>query len=298
MNDTLRCSVVIPTYNRMTELRYTLEALARQTVPAEEFEVLVVDDGSSDDTARVVEGFQDRLNVRYFFQEDEGWRTAKARNVGIANARSDRCVLIDSGVLPHSGCLAAHIESLDAPGGPVAVCGYVYCFEIDDAEAKQMKREIDVEDPDGTMARLAVEGKWPDIREMFYEKYTDDFGDVPAPWIIYWTCNVSARTADLRAVGMFDEAFQRWGGEDVDLAYRLHRAGVSFVLNRKASAIHYPHYKNFDENEAGAAVNYQYFADKHQTPITDLLRQSPEIHPFNINDIIRERGLDTVALRG
>jgi glycosyltransferase involved in cell wall biosynthesis len=290
MTGTPRCSVIIPTYNRMELLRYTLESLARQTLPTDEYEVLVVDDGSSDATASVVRGFRDRLDVRYFFQPDEGWRVAKARNVGIVNARADKCVFIDSGVLAHSGCLAAHVETLDT-AGPVAVCGYVYCFDVDDADGEQMRHDIDVGDPDGTIARLAAERRWLDVREMFYEQYTDEFSDLPAPWVIYWSCNVSAHTADLRGAGLFDEAFRAWGVEDMDLAYRLHRRGVRFVLDRRASAIHYPHYKNWEENESGAVGNWRHFVDKHRSPITDLLLQSPEIHPFNINDIIRERGL-------
>jgi glycosyltransferase involved in cell wall biosynthesis len=286
-----KCSVIIPTYNRMELLRYTLESLANQTLAVDEYEVIVVDDGSSDATASVVDGFRDRINLQYFFQPDEGWRTAKARNVGINNARADICVFIDSGVLVHSGCLAAHVETLDNAAGPVGVIGYVYGFEADDASGEQMLHDIDPHDVDGTIARLGAEHKWLDLREMFYEQYTDDFADLPAPWIVYWTCNVSARTADLRAAGMFDEAFQAWGVEDIDLSYRMHRQGVRFVLDRKASAIHYPHYKNWEENESGAVNNWRHFVDKHKSPITDLLLQSPEVHPFNLNDIIRERGL-------
>ena len=111
MQTPLKCSVIIPTYNRATLLRHTLESLTTQSLPPDQFEVLVVDDGSSDTTAEEVESFRERLNLRYFFQEDEGWRTAKARNVGIANAAADVCVFIDSGVLLHPGCLAAHVAS-------------------------------------------------------------------------------------------------------------------------------------------------------------------------------------------
>src|SRR5882672_6181176 len=105
------CSVIIPTYNRMALLRYTLDALTRQDLGADRFEVLVVDDGSSDGTAALVERYQGRLDVRYFFQPDQGYRVAAARNIGIAHARSDVCVFLDSGVIAHSGCLSAHLRS-------------------------------------------------------------------------------------------------------------------------------------------------------------------------------------------
>ncbi|MEN3361628.1 MAG: hypothetical protein V7637_5610 [Mycobacteriales bacterium] len=266
------CSVIIPTYNRLTLLRYTLDSLTRQSLPADRFEVLVVDDGSTDSTRAMVDGYRDRLDLRYFFQPDEGWRVAKARNVGIRHARADRCVFLDAGVLPRSGCLAAHITSLDSVDGPAAVCGYVYCLNADNADAERMRATIDVADVDITIGKLAAERRWLDPREGLYAKFADVLDHLPAPWVVYWTCNVSAHTALIRSVGMFDEAFQSWGGEDIDLAYRMHRAGATFLLSRAASAIHYPHHKSVDENAEVAAGNFHYMATKYKTPLTALLR--------------------------
>jgi GT2 family glycosyltransferase len=195
--------------------------------------------------------------------------------VGIAHARADRCVFVDSGVLLHSGCLAAHVTSLDSVDGPAAVCGYVYGLDADGAGAAQLSKDIDVEDPDATIDRLAAQRRWLDPREGFYAKYSDEFNDLPAPWIVYWTCNVSAHTAQLRSVGMFDEAFRSWGAEDIDLAYRMHRDGTRFLLNRQASAIHYPHHKSLAQNAEVAAANFQYMATKYRTPLASLLPSFP-----------------------
>jgi glycosyltransferase involved in cell wall biosynthesis len=305
MADPPRCSVIIPTYNRAGLLRYTLESMTRQSLPRDQFEVLVVDDGSSDGTAEVVKTFDDRLNLRYFFQEDEGYRAAKARNVGISRAESDVCVFIDSGVLAHSGCLAAHLTSHHEADAPVAVVGYVYCFNIDNADAILISREIDFDDPDGTIRRLTEQRKWLDVREYFYAKYTDDFGDLPAPWVVFWTCNVSAATEQLRSIGMFDEEFKTWGGEDVDLGYRLHRDGARFVLNRSAAAIHAPHDKSFAQNAEDSLANYRHMVEKYGgTPILRLLLEFPQgdpgdadqsVNPFTMNDVIRARGLPSCA---
>src|ERR1035438_4569160 len=142
MSRPLKCSVIIPTYNRAPLLSHTLESLVRQSLPADEFEVLVVDDGSSDETSVMVEGFSTRLNLRYFFQEDEGWRTARARNVGIANAAADVCVFLDSGLLAHSGCLAAHVSSHEESPVPLAICGYVYGFNVDNQDADVIAKAI------------------------------------------------------------------------------------------------------------------------------------------------------------
>ncbi|WP_214105228.1 glycosyltransferase [Acrocarpospora catenulata] len=291
MAGSLKCSVVIPTYNRVELLRHTLESMVGQSLPKDQFEVLVVDDGSTDSTGEMVETFRSRLNLRYFYQEDEGYRAAKARNVAIAVADGEVTVLIDSGVLAHSECLRAHLDSHEKAEGPVAVVGYVYCFNLDNEDAAQINQIIDFQDPDGTIATLDEKGSWLDVREIFYGMYGDDFGGLPAPWLNYWTCNVSAKTDQLRRIGMFDEEFKRWGGEDIDLGYRLHRDGAHFVLNRKAAAIHCPHEKSFDGNNEQAASNYAYMAAKYRTPIVDLLPRIGELNYWELNNIIREWNL-------
>lgn len=83
-------AVVIPTYNRASWLPATLESVLRQTRPADE--ILVIDDGSKDDTAEVCEGFAPR--VRYIGKENAG--VAEARNFGVRQATSDWVAFLDS----------------------------------------------------------------------------------------------------------------------------------------------------------------------------------------------------------
>lgn len=290
---TPKCSVVIPTYNRMGLLRRTLDALTRQDIGTDVFEVLVVDDGSDDDTRAVVGQFHDHLNVRYFFQPDEGFRVAAARNVGIAHARGDVLVFLDSGVLPHSGCLRAHLRC-HTQDRPAAVIGYVYCFNYGNEDAGDMTQTLDFDDVDGTIGRLRREGRWLDIREDFYARVGDRLWDLPAPWLMYWTCNVSASTAQVRAVGGYDEEFRTWGSEDIDLAYRLHQDGAVFLIERDAGALHHPHPK-LGLDKVMAIRNRYYMADKYDTPITRLLAVRPVIDFFDMNDLIRDRGLPSCA---
>src|SRR4051812_16562068 len=95
----VKISAVIPTYDRRELLRRTLRALQGQTLPKEQFEVIVVDDGSSDDSEAVVREFATTLNIKFFWQEDKGFRAGKARNIGTAIAEGDYIVYLDSGVL-------------------------------------------------------------------------------------------------------------------------------------------------------------------------------------------------------
>jgi glycosyltransferase involved in cell wall biosynthesis len=289
------CTVIVPTYNRRRLLELTLDSLDRQNLPRDRFEVLVVDDGSSDDTAAMVRTFSDRLDLRYFFQADKGYRVARARNVGISHARGEICVFVDAGVLLHSEAVSAHVASHEAAAGPLAVNGYVFCFNLNNEDAVLIRKFVDVDDVDTTIASMARTGAWPDLREDFYTRYTDDFDHVPAPWLMHWGCHASARTEQLRSVGMCDEAFQQWGGEDIDLAYRLHRDGARFAVNRAASSIHYPHDKSHTDNAKSAQHNYRYIARKYRTPITQLLTEVPEINFGTLNEVIQERGLSSCA---
>ncbi|MEO7261306.1 MAG: glycosyltransferase [Jatrophihabitantaceae bacterium] len=292
----LRCSVVIPTYNRAELLRRTLDSLVGQDLPGSAFEVLVVDDGSSDHTAQLVESYRDRLDVRYFFQPDEGWRVAQARNVGIAHATGEVCVFVDSGVVLHSGCLRAHVASQQRASGPVAVCGYVYGWGREGSEAQEMIQTLDFDDPDASIELMRQSGRWADVREAFYARHGDDFGRLPAPWIVYWTCNVSAPTDRLRAVGGFDEQIRSWGGEDIDLGYRLYRDGVQFALDRSASSIHYPHGSDLSASMAKARAVHRYLAQKHGTPITGLLPMlGGALNFVTFNELITARGLPSCA---
>ncbi|MGM1063814.1 glycosyltransferase family 2 protein [Saccharothrix sp. Mg75] len=295
MGSSLRCTVIVPTYNRRRLLELTLDSLAAQDLSRDRFEVLVVDDGSDDGTEAAVRAFEDRLDLRYFYQPDEGYRVAAARNTGIRHASGEVCVFVDSGVLLHSTSLAAHAAAHAAAREPLALNGYVYCFNLDNEDAELIRKVVDVDDVDASIESMARTGSWPDVREPFYARYSDDFGHLPAPWLMYWTCHASALTEQVRSIGMYDEALRQWGGEDLDLAYRLHRDGARFGVLREAESIHYPHDKNHEDNSRAALENYRYIAEKYRTPITRLLVEVPAIRFSAFNDVVEERGLPRCA---
>ncbi|WFE28717.1 glycosyltransferase [Solwaraspora sp. WMMD791] len=286
MSEAPRCTVIIPTYNRSELLSHTLESLTRQQLPADQFEVIVVDDGSTDDTADTATHFHDRLDLRYHHQPDEGFRVAAARNIGIADARSPICVFTDAGVLLHTDNLTQHLASHQATPGPAAVLPYLYGFSGDDTNIDAVAERLDLHDLDGSIERLQAKRECRDIRELFYDRYGEDLTRVPAPWQIFWTGNASADTAQLRAVGGFDENFRTWGGEDIDLGYRLHRAGTHFTFNRHAKAVHIPHERAFDELMASATVNYRYMAEKYRTPSMRILAELPPRQFLDFNELV------------
>jgi glycosyltransferase involved in cell wall biosynthesis len=264
-------SIVIPTYNRRQLLSYTLDSIVKQQFEYGSFEVIVVDDGSSDGSEEVAKQYEGRLDTKYCFQEDKGYRVASARNLGIARASGEIIVFVDSGVLLASGALKAHWEHHASRWEPSALIGYVYGFDQSDEHALELMQLIDCENPDRTIDFFQKTRMYLDIREAAYERYQDRIDLLPAPWVFFWTCNVSVRRDAVLEAGGFDENFDlTWGVEDQDLGLRLCKKGVSLYLCRQAAAIHYPHYKDMANNMAQDLKNRQYFHRKHQLIETEF----------------------------
>lgn len=117
----MRFSVIIPIFNRPGELRELLDSLSRQTYAP--FEVLVIEDGSTEKADGVVAEFTDRLRIRYFFKPNSG--QGFTRNYGFERAEGDYFVIFDSDALvpPHYfATVHQHLKTawLDAYGGPDA----------------------------------------------------------------------------------------------------------------------------------------------------------------------------------
>jgi glycosyltransferase involved in cell wall biosynthesis len=103
-------SVIIPTYNRKDLLRETLNSLAQQTYPSDYFEVIVVDDGSTDGTVAIAaEAFP--FILRYFWHSNQG--DAAARNLGARQSQADILVFLDDDILVEAGYLTHLIQAYD-----------------------------------------------------------------------------------------------------------------------------------------------------------------------------------------
>ena len=263
-----KISVIIPVYNNPHELRLTLDSITGSRFPLAELEVLVCDDGSSVDMKAVAEEYQDRFTVRYFRQEDKGFRPGTARNMGIRAAGSQLCVFLDSGVILTSSCLEEHYRLYREHGERLVIIGYIHGNDLT-SDLEEMREIIDTHTPDEAAA-IMEERHMLDGRERDYAVCGDDLSRWPAPWIVLWSLHFSVPTAFMQENELyFDEFFCTWGCEDNDFGIQASEKGARYVLARAARAIHYPakvrsydRLHNDPDFRAGWLKNKEYLKNK------------------------------------
>lgn len=282
----VKISVVIPTYNRAELLRHTLEALERQTLDRELYEVVVVDDGGSDSSKAVVDSFSETLNVQYYWQEDDGFRAGKARNIGTAIASGTYVVYIDTGVLLGSTTLQTHLETHENSNYPTVMIGYVYGFEVDDTTIAGLMKTVEHSDTDATIDYLHAADAL-DIRESQYADLGENITSWPAPFDIFWTCHVSAERDELLKAGLFDESFTSWGGEDVDLGVRLFQRNNLFLMDRDARSFHWPHAKEVSDLKESSASAADRIHSKYNLWTTSFYGRDLQNEKYSLNKVIK-----------
>jgi len=203
-------SVIIPCYNKAALIRDVLTALARQTLPTDESEVLVVDDGSTDDTQRIVSAMSLPGSFRYIRQQNQG--AATARNRGVREAKGDIILFLDGDVVADAALLEQHLKSHEA-ASRVLVMG----------------RLRDLPHENGNL-----------FYDVMHSTAVFDHGDGEKvlPFIDGFTGNLSLKRDVLGRIGGFDEEFPRSGFEDTEFIYRAEQAGFRLLYDPKAVGYH------------------------------------------------------------
>nr|WP_297788370.1 glycosyltransferase [uncultured Allomuricauda sp.] len=115
-------SIVVPVYNRPEEVRELLESLQKQDFQ-KDFEVVIVEDGSSESSESIVEKFRDKLNISYYYKENSG--PGDSRNFGMQKAKGNYFIILDSDcILPEQYLLEVDKELKK---------DFVHCFGGPDA---------------------------------------------------------------------------------------------------------------------------------------------------------------------
>ena len=204
----LDLSVVIPTYNRHATLLRCLGALRAQTLDPARYEIVVVDDGSTDATMTI----EPPAGVR-LIRQPQNAGPAAARNAGVLAANGAYVLFLGDDTLARPDLLAGHLSAhVEQPGQHMAVLGYT---------PWSAEQEIT------PLMRYLFDGR---AFQQFRYHAIENADDVPFGF--FYTCNLSLSRRFLIERGLFDESFRHAYGEDTELAYRLHRQGMRLIFRR------------------------------------------------------------------
>lgn len=214
--DIPKISVVVPTYNRCDTLRKTLTCLNNQDLAAEDFEVILIDDGSPDATREVVAELIPtmRCATRYFRHENHG--AGYTANRGLREARAPIVLLMADDIQMMPGTVREHLRAHQ-------------------------------ENPDRATTILGRVDQSPELQQTVFIRHWDPFqfrgfkGVTTLPHYMFWICNLSAKREFLLANKGFKETKGRAGGHDhadCEFGGRLRKDGLKILYNDKALAHH------------------------------------------------------------
>ena len=260
-------SVVIAAHNQRDRLRLVLSGLAVQTFSEGQFEVIVVDDGSTDGTGDFLRTYE-HMPIRVIPLNTNVGR-CRARNIGIAEARGELVAFLDGDALPAPDWLVQHWNLFQRYNGVTS--GFQYCLprleyvqdprsglpweDVPASVAHIMRTYPDefrvteamIQSDFDAIAPLAREGGYPfpelKLMQDQVQVLSDQVPDSPIGWISFYPHNASAPRVALEEVGGFDEELPH--SEGWDLAYRLMRNGYKMCFAAKAQSYHLYHHHDF-----------------------------------------------------
>ncbi len=211
-------TVIIPTYNRSDILFRTLTALCETqtgTLPA--WEIIAVDDGSTDDTLSLLRGFAGRYS-RLTFLTQPNQKQGSARNAAMKLAKGELFVFLGDDIIPESEFLSAHWRRYVASGRS------------------------------HSYAAIGRTSWHPDIKITPFRNWINEWGlqfgfqlisDVEhVPFNFFYTSNLAFSRVLYDSQGGFDESFREYGWEDIELGYRYEKKGMILRYEPKAAASH------------------------------------------------------------
>ena len=216
-------SVIVTTYNREDALDAVLRSLARQT--DRNFELIVADDGSRAETAKLVDGWKAKIGRRldHVWHEDKGFRAAEIRNRAILAARGDYVIFVDGDCIARPDFVATH-RRLAERGWFVTGNRILLSPEL---TAKVLRERLAPE--------IWSAGEWLAQRVRGGVNRLSALLHLPlgplrrlrrGAWRGARSANLAVWRSDLTLVDGFDADYRGWGKEDSDIIVRLLHAGV------------------------------------------------------------------------
>ena len=250
-------SVIVTTYERPKALNAVIKSLSLQkTLPAE---IIIADDGSREKTRLLIKSWQSKIAcpLIHVWQEDNGFRAAKIRNLAAASAKGNYLIFLDGDCIVFPDFISQHLylaETNYMVMGSRILCSPTFtqklennelwpsAFKISEWFRAFFKKDINRIYP----LLLLPDGPWRKLRTK--------------KWLGIRTFNLAVWKKDFYEVNGFDEQFEGWGHEDADLAIRLIN---SFILRKDGQfalpVLHLWHAEN-DRSKTEANINYLSFS--------------------------------------
>jgi GT2 family glycosyltransferase len=255
-----RASIVVATYNRKEPLARLLSTLALQTVPRDDYEVIVVDDGSREPASHLADRYAGRLHVSVIRQANAG--VAVARQRGVERAHGRYVIFLDDDMLAPQHFVETHL----------AIHG--------DRDDRVVMGELL---PDAQLADMPLFERYHAHQcELVASRY-GELGSFPGHDV--YTGNLSLGRDLFFRAGGFDPAFHI---EDVELGVRLEKLGAQLLFSRRAAAVHSSDHTSLDkwlERSVRDGVDWVRLLRKHpnareSSPWRFLLAVNPLSRPF------------------
>jgi glycosyltransferase involved in cell wall biosynthesis len=256
-------SVIIPTFNKKSSLRFVLDNLFKQDYPKSRYEIIVIDDGSNDKTLESVKKIKPTCNFKYFYwprkriamkREFRQWakfynRVGLVRNIGVENSNGEIILFNDADILTEKDCLKKH-HQYHLKESKIIVRGFRMLLPkgagFDARKKARPEKPEDEKILHCRMHNLTQEG-----------------------WHRVVTSNLSIRKKHLEKVGGFSRDFIFWGFEDADLGYRLSKSlKLKFIWDANIKVYHFWHpreagneRRHFLAFKTGASIMYNKYLD-------------------------------------
>ena len=245
----LRLTVLVTTYNNPRALRLVFAGLARQSI--RDFELIVADDGSGDETAALIASFaaQAPFPVRHVWHPDQGFRKCTISNQAILASAGDYLIFFDGDCIPGQHCVARHLRTAQRgsylAGGKILLGASVSAKLTPELVERGLLDSIGPWWRDVGKRRRLLVSRLPVLRDWMNRRVPRQ----PA-----WRGeNSSAFAEDIHRVGGFDQRFG-YGFEDADLGHRLQAAGVrGRSVRYTAPVFHLDHPRPYGTSDAVAA---------------------------------------------
>jgi chondroitin synthase len=264
-----KVSVVIPVYNRSRELDFVLAGLTFQTYPLGLIEVVIADDGSQDDLSLIYNKYKKYFNIKYCKQDDEGYRLAEVRNLGIKNSSYDDIIILDSDAIPSSTLVEEYMKIFHVDRN-VALFGLRHYVSVEKIKVSDFLKNKDlvyslesVKSENASNTKCNENGESIDWREAIIRQ-TNNLRSEALPYRFLVGANCGFSKELFNKVNGYCEDFKAWGFEDQEFGYRLYNAGAYFFPLMSAYVYHQEPLagKNDTDRQLGASITKDIFVQK------------------------------------